>query len=294
MRINPFDENVQLVSSFFKKPLTITVSIFYMILALLSITGNINGNVWSIVSIGMVMLLFVLKAISYILFYKDSKKGEVLVSDAILFKITSLYKLLLWAGVLAYLGKETYTHIKNVINYNISLDWEVFVIYVLVVLFLLFYCISSIRFANSIKKSITSIYLNKKGAGGYSLASFLFALIIMLVCGLAVAFVVTYFRNPILVETVKSSTTIINACLLLLSAVTLILEGILAFKYVKYITEVNESYTVTKVKEIKETEENPFEGIDGIGTISNICKKCGKTYSDGDAFCSSCGSPINR
>lgn len=262
--INPYQYNIEIVRGFFKKPLILIVAIATATTSLFSFLSSLFTDFLADIQplsvvcgiLGLVFSIFV--AFYWISFYASCKSPmrsdkttssvkalrvlsiiSFIVTGVFSFIIT-LFSILLLAVSNTVKGSassskfaETFPVLAQLID-----DTNLFIFYAVTVAFILtavlciilfLYTLTYFLFINSVKKSITSIFLKKTGATAYGVFNIVFSILAL------VSFVFSIYQTLLFKTSPFSISFILNS----LSSVCFIagsfLNGIIAIQYSIYI-----------------------------------------------------------
>lgn len=286
---NPYEQNVGVLRMFFRRPLTLIVAILNILLCAGTFPLFLHNPIGGMIPIVAVLIPLALLGIAYIMFFVKSRRKKLLNGAIRMLKATAIIKNIIGA---CFFAMEVYLLLKYLINAinNYSVNLKFVAIHILTIIFLVIYTVAQLVYSFSVGKSQKGIYLVKKGAVIYGVCSIL----VMPVVGCFLFSNAYFAMSKVIISAEKTHLLV----LLVLLFVCLLLEGILAFKYSSFVTKMSDSYV--EVPEIqREEEENPFQGIAGVTPVvpptdRSLCSRCGKKLSKRDAFCRSCGAPVNK
>ncbi|MCH5304795.1 MAG: hypothetical protein J1E41_08030 [Ruminococcus sp.] len=280
---SPYQQNIDIVKGFFRRPIVLVVAILsfssllselicYVFLSNSLTTGfrellfNSQGYNSSLSSDSVntshmfsLDVTGILLAVSFLLFFILSHKHDNnLAVPSVMFKVISIISLV-FVCILTFVGILLVIILGSLGNFLGTSDptlreIEIFIyffiaIFVFLIAFALTTSISNVVFANSIRKSLTSIYLKNKGAmlfgvmcfisAGLSIAGSIFAYIILK------EYFSLYFNNAQLTLIGISTAISIAASIAL---------GILAVKYSAYIKDLSVRFQIEAPAYPQETD----------------------------------------
>lgn len=293
--MNPYQQNVDIIKGFFKRKLILffSISIILPIFSIIfinlndivyifnhSIEVNDGGILSSFTkstdlsgSFSLIYILFVfqiLLAVVFLLFFvKSGSEDSSLKAPIGIFRVVSIIELIITAIILigmvfAVLFSSLY--IMATFPIMISILTVPFMFAAIPVMMLL--VVSQALFADSIKDSVNTIYLKRKGTKLYGVTN-----CIMAVLCVYMAVMLAVFNSSLIPVTI----------FLGLIAVKFIFGSLVGLKYAKYIEGFSDSPTV-------KAEDKPAEESPNI----IVCKKCGKPLTPDDYFCNHCGTPVEK
>lgn len=271
--ISPYQQNIDILKGFFKKPIVIALSagtfvsvLVGIILSFFNIYGNLGEQAVdyfldrlpegvdvsrTFVSTGgssgsNLDIMAILFAVVFLLFYVLSRKQEnKLGVPSIMFKVISIIVvvsagLLLGVVLLVFLLLLASAPVIDSVMEGFT---SMFIpLYIFLAIFMVVYLLSAISqliFSLSIRKSLTSIYLKRTGAMFYGVMSIITAAfgVAMLIFFLIFLSNVPFFKMNDVQITVMCVTSAISVC-------NSVLAGILAMQYSTYIKNISQKFRV--------------------------------------------------
>lgn len=363
MTQNPFQQNIDIIKGFFRRPITLVVAI----LAFASLLSNflinyfiplnelagsfsesflneqthntlVNSGGYPSASVAPINVTGILLAVSILLFYILSRKNEnALSAPSIIFKVISIIYLVavsilcvvvffliaLFGSIGGFLSVVDNTKVYGyIILFALG-------ILALVIAYALVSAISQVVFANSIRKSLTSIYLKRNGATLFGITCFISAGI-----EIAVIALISFILNNTFVFYPTYAQIALFAVSSAISVAFNISFGILALKYSAYIKDLSEKYHTEAYSEnfdaayeeaqtyqefpqapvqqmpIQQApvQQAPVQTFQNEPTAvppapsaetsdkpkANFCTQCGQPVGEDDYFCNNCGKEIKR
>ena len=298
--MNPYQQNIDIIKDFFKRKLILFFAIFTILPIfsfvfidasdLINTMGNLGGDLSlsnrttlssAIGSIYFLFIFEVLLAVVFLLFFvkSDSDNGTLKAPIGI-FKVVSVIEFVFTilgslATVLAALPISLYILAKFSILTSILIVPFMFLSIPAVILLIL----SQVLFADSVKESVNSIYLERKGTKLFGIMNIIAAVFCIYCAVLWAVFMNSYDSE---MSYVFATDPLI--IFLVLTAVKYIFGALVGLKYTNYIKEFSNSSTS------RETKEKTYEEEPSI----IFCKKCGKALTPDDYFCNHCGTPVDK
>ncbi len=334
MTENLYQQNTDIIKGFFRKPIVLATSIVMFATIFLNVIWGVfvstipelrqfisriltmegsrfffkSSDVSFDVDIPVISILF---AVAFLLFYIFSRNPERRLNcPAILYKVVSIVQLvfdcILCASVVLFM---------SIILIYMFIPQAQFIIILVPILaatiaVVLISSISRVMFANSIKKSITGIYLYRNGAKAYAVIQFI-------TVGISLLAAVSSF---ILISVFSSQLNHyfqINQTLLFLPVITFaisipcsLFEGILAIKYDSYIKKMSQNFIAPVQQPVYQTAyQNPSPEVYNSyepqqyeqpsaqyepQSQAVFCSNCGRQLNPDDYFCNHCGTPVKK
>lgn len=285
--ISPYQQNIDIIKGFFKRPIVLVLAIasftciaYNLVASFLNIYGNIGDQAikyfldhlpeqvkipnnlisTSGSSGGGVDIIGILFAVSFLLFFLLSKKQEnKLGVPSVMFKVISIVSVV-GIGIVTGIVLPVFAIIAvsaPMINEVFDgMGTFMFYLYMYLGIYLavfLVYVISQLVFSLSIRKSLTSIYLKRTGAMFFGVMSFIqasagIAASIFVVAGLSNSEAITLNSTQIIVLIVSS----------VLSAAQNVLTGIVAIQYSNYIKDISQKFRTEYVPETSALPPMPY------------------------------------
>ena len=293
---SPYQQNINIMKDFFRKPVVLLLSVFTFLTLISQITVsflnpfgaivsrflssylnsigasqiNVNQGIGVSPSIPLGSILTILFAVAFLLMYLQSKQEKAnLSAPSTLFKVISIINVILVslltlisAAVVAILilvapalqANPEYAD-NPAVGMLASLIIALCVILIPLCVMLLLNAIGQLLFANSIKSSLTSIYLKRKGAVLYGVTEILIAVyniakvFIFLMCALA-------YNSQNIDPIVEPLPLALIVMQLTLTAAASVTAGVLAFKYSSYINKISQKFRIEIPDEPAQVENN--------------------------------------
>lgn len=296
---SPYQQNINIMKGFFRKPIVLTLSIFTFLTVVFQVTvsiinpfitiansyldsylGNIgasNINVKQTASPGISLfssvsfssIITILFAVAFLLFYLQSKQEKAnLSAPSTIFKVISIINVvlvslltLISAAVVAILllvapalqSNPDYADNPAVVMFA-GLGIALCVILIPLCVMLLLNAIGQLLFANSIKSSLTSIYLKRKGAVLYGVTEILIAAYTIAKGIFITIFILIYnSQYTAIIEPLPITLIIMQ---MLFTAAASVIMGVLAFKYSSYIKKISQKFRIEIPDEPAQVENN--------------------------------------
>lgn len=283
---SPYQQNIDLLKAFFKKPIVLVLSILSFLSIALGILYSflspyddvINYLVkyyysslgvyadtaaqptFPIFSIDIIGILF---GVAFLLFYLYSKKPEGnLSAPSMILKVISIIEiitssiacaaLLLLTAFLGFIFSFN-SNLDNKLQTLLTICFGFFVALSLFSIISIIYYISQLLFANSIRKGITSIYLKRSGAMLFGIFNFIFALTTA-ASNIAILLFFLSFSGVVFINPIAIVLTIVETVVMVAFKVV---TGIVAIKYSLYIKNVSQKFVI----ENNQQEINPAESF---------------------------------
>lgn len=320
---NPFQQNVDILKGFFKRPIVLVTAILMGVSSLLSMFSGIFvdkaltqflsslpyevrryiGDTSTATSGFSLPILAILTTVAFFLFYFFSKNNSSeLKVPATMFKVVSIIELVLVcvvAGIVILAFSVTSVAIGYLYGAQNTavLLIGVIIVCLIVLGIAIWFCATKVKFACSIKKSTKSIYLFKNGAKIFGVLTIIFSGISCLA--------------------VLSSLSVSDMGFMtfagLVSAASNILLGVTAIQYANYIKEVSAKFTTQPVYGSVNPEpynpENfaqttygtpysqPAQPVyeqqpDEDPATDDVAPTEEAPAVETDSFCSACGNPV--
>ena len=264
MTQNPFQQNIDIIKGFFRRPITLVVAILAFASLLSKFLINcfvplnelargfsesfldeqahntlVNSGSYPPAATAPINVTGILLAVSILLFYILSNKNEnELSAPSIIFKVISIISLVVVFFLIALFGSigGFLCVVDNTKVYGYIILFALGIL-ALVIAYALVSAISQVVFANSIRKSLTSIYLKRNGATLFGITCFISAGI-----DLAVIILINLILNNIFNFYLTGAQIALFAISSAISVAFNISFGILALKYSAYIKDLSEKY----------------------------------------------------
>ena len=331
MTQSPFQQNIDIVKGFFRKPIILVTAILALLSFVLDATAGsqrvmnsipldklFNNTSNAFISTPNINLLSLLTAVAFLLFYLMSRNEKSqLKAPAVMFKVSAIIQLVAISIGLAALivCAVAFSFVLQPSDAALSIPLTAFttslllIVVLIVGAFVLTLAISQLRYANSIRKSLTSVYISAKGATLFG---------IMNIIGIAIE-VVTYTINlPTMLSATALPMSMLQICSFVISVAAGIMFSVVAIKYGSYIKNLTGRFVTEPQQPVTEepSAEQPVQNVQtvpiqqyipGIPSPSEvpqaptaqsqqtiICKNCGEQLGPDDYFCNNCGTPIER
>ncbi len=302
---NPYQENINMVKAFFRKPIILVyaiISALPLIAAFFinynSIAASLganfgeliqnadNGSFYSILLVPVFQIAF---GVAMLYFYVHSRSEEKNLNlPSKLYRILSMIWLIgtalvsiamiLAVSLLVLYSLEKFTPDVNVVLLP-ALSASIPVV--------LLTAIGQAAFAGSVKESCSTIYLKRRGAGLFAVMSVISAVLETYIIISAAYYIGT---NLIGLNSLMVPAYIFAA----LSVVRHIFGAVIAFSYNSYIKKLALDF-VTEPESEEPEAAVPENGQNAPGAEQIIiCKKCGKQLTADDYFCNHCGTPVEK
>lgn len=291
---SPYQQNIEIIKGFFKKPIILALSIISFVSIGLNLLMLILNPFASFIqkavndyslqndsskfsngfttggSVGITTILF---AVTFLLFYIFSKKEDNdLSAPSMMFKVLAIIELVFMCiAILIITAAFIILGIVIFLSANIS-DAQItssqlnaltaffvilLIIIVPIIIVALLSSIAQLQFANSIRKSLNSIYLYRKGATFYGVIHIIFAVFSVILIAFE-AFLVLVFA----VTQNISLSPIQIICLFTQSAMSIVFNivvGITAISYSSYIKNVSMKFQTQASSQQAIPEDNPAQ-----------------------------------
>lgn len=302
---NPYQQNIDIIKEFFKKPIVLTLSILTFLSAAIHFLSQFVINPVSYtkllqglnipvdsanieVSSGFnplsINIFTILSAVIFLLFYLLSKKeNNNLSAPSMMFKVISIITLvlsslcvvLIFGSVLVF-GLLFGTFSRT----DAGFSAEAFTITVFVAtIVLLPFCVllilnsvSQLMFANSIRKSLNSIYLKRSGAVLYGIICFIFTVISVALYFIAIVFLL-HLSSQYSAVTLSLPHIVFIFIECTVDIATGIVTGILAIKYAVYIKNISQKYKIaveTPQEAVQQAAQNFNEPVVQVNDTDNL------------------------
>lgn len=341
---NPYAQNLAIIKNYFKRPTVLTLGILYIISAVCNLAtafcgssifsaedtsidsvgaySNMTSPIYFTASLLPSIIITVLNIIAYFVIYFKSKKEDpysspiagvrILFVLAVIQLIVVSFSALIFILLFMFLA-FSFFFMKNSNSINITDPEQMSVIALLLfilvlVAIILVYSMCYLRYIKSIKKSLTSVFLSHKGAGGFTCLSIAFAVVsILSLVMILLSIIVSNHTGGLQIG------AIIVVLAIAISATTQIIQAVIASGYKNYILKITTDYsnntelqqTTLSVKTQpapapntqKQSEpQHEFDPaiISPSGELVETpeCPRCGVPAKKDDVFCSSCGTKI--
>lgn len=273
---SPYQQNINIIKDFFKRPIVLVLSILTFLSVALHFAGQFfinpisytkllhdlnvpvdsaNVEVSSGINPLSINILTVFSAVIFLLFYVLSKKENNNLSvPSMMFKVISIITLvlsslcviLIFGFVLVFglfFGAFSRTDSASTAGVVTAIIFLGTIVAVPLCALLVLNSVSQLLFANSIHKSLNSIYLKKTGAVFYGVICFIFTAI-------SIAFYLFAAVYLIHLSSQHSAITALLPNIIILSAQCAvgiaegIVTGLLAIKYAVYIKNISQKYKI--------------------------------------------------
>ncbi len=292
---SPYQQNINIMKGFFRKPIVLTLSIFTFLTVVFQVTVsilnpfgaivnrflssylnsidtsqvNVNQGIGVSPSIPLGSILTILFAVAFLLMYLQSKQEKAnLSAPSTIFKVISIINVvlvslltLISAAVVAILllvapalqSNPDYADNPAVVMFA-GLSIALCVILIPLCVMLLLNAIGQLLFANSIKSSLTSIYLKRKGAVLYGVTEILIAAYTIAKGIFIIIFILIYnSQYTAIIEPLPITLIIMQ---MLFTAAASVIMGVLAFKYSSYIKKISQKFRIEIPDEPAKIENN--------------------------------------
>lgn len=271
--LNPYQQNTDIIKNFFKRPIVLVFAIVSFIVPLITFTFSILMSATSVSDINSytvnnkaglsisfsLPLVSILAAVCYLLIYIFSKNPHpaktpsapftilwVLAIISLVIGSLGMLLVLLFIGIFSlalYVGPENFNYSFYAFGDNLTHSLPAGAIVAICLLMIavvliafgvqLFYTINNLRYLGSIRKSMHSIYLKKNGAMAFGVTSIVFAAFCFL-------FALASLTGVLSSEVTASGKLAFSVSLFLLglSGTQILIQGIIAIQYSKYITNI--------------------------------------------------------
>lgn len=321
IQINPYQQNVDIIKGFFRKPIVLVTAI----LSFLNIGANfLSALFYQIPSINTmenipmefrselitnvkqtpgIDLLSVFFAISFLLFFICSRRSSGNMNvPATMFKVISIIQL-----VFCCIASAVLLVVVCILSIMVLLPFGFISFLIIPILLIAAVClliigISQCIFANSVKKSIKSIYLYKNGAKLFGITNIIFSVIFLVLY--VFLLIILSLSTPV---DFNVQSYMFLMVYIIIYTVSSIATGIMAIKYSNYINAKTEQFVtqppITPVyTNNSETASEPYQGINGVTPVQPynphaepvICQNCGQPVNPDDYFCNNCGTPLQK
>lgn len=337
MTSSPYSQNIEIVKGFFRKPMVLLTAIMSFVATayslFLSFSGVLNNitisNQYgpsSVVSVNPGVLpginvTGVVTALAFLLFFILSRKPDSKLSaPSVMFKVISIIELVAVCAAMAALGFFAFTYVSGSYLSDIAPAASVLAITIMAILliaagaFIIVLMIAQLRFASSVRKSLTSIYLTRNGAA-------LFGIMMLVLIGFEL--VLFAFSLPALSSIIEFKVLMLGSSKFLLGFVANLFMAITALMYSSYIKNISSRFVTEPQQQASEEEQTPqpvrnvqevpiqqyIPNMPAPGEVppapttqapapeapqTIICKNCGEQLGPDDYFCNNCGTPIER
>lgn len=214
-----YNRNTEILKGFFRKPLTLVISILYFLSAIIPniymITKMVSSGVYDSAGFCAYSLLMILPAAAFLnLFIQGRKASQIsrLNAPLILFYIYTVLSVLAPVGFSAYLVYSYAVNENELAFWLFSALLVVLIIPVLILIVLEF--VSTLITLHSIRKSANGIYLCRKGSVFMGVTSFLAAS--------AVILITLYFIDTSSYSRVLDYSSMFDSVMLLLESAVLV------------------------------------------------------------------------
>ncbi len=296
---SPYQQNINIMKDFFRKPVVLLLSVFTFLTLIFQITVSFLNPFGAIVnrflssylnsigasqvnvnqtappsvnlfsSVSFSSILTILFAVAFLLMYLQSKQEKAnLSAPSTLFKVISIINVvlvslltLISAAVVAILLLVTPAlqanpeYVDNpAVGMLAGLSVALCVILIPLCVMLLLNAIGQLLFANSIKSSLTSIYLKRKGAVLYGVMEFILAAY-TISKGIFIVIFILIFNSQynVIIEPLPITLIIMQ---LLFTTATDVIMGVLAIKYSVYIKKISQKFRIEIPDEPAQVENN--------------------------------------
>lgn len=358
MTQNPFQQNIDIIKGFFRKPVILVAAILgfacfifdevfsatgfsshilekilddslsgYDLSAYGIFPGNDTGSMPSLNLLGLLL------AVTFLLFYIMSKKpNSKLAAPSVMLRVAAIIQLVFVCIALAAaiflivaLLIVLASHANNIQGaVSIVLIAVASVIVLIVGGFMLMLSISQVRYANSIRKSLTSIYLSANGATLFG---------IMYIIATAFQAIGLFASLPMIIAGQNPAVTAIYILSSVTSVAFNIVYAVIAIQYGSYIRNIAKRFVTSPqasqeipqpaapVQNIQQppiqefipdmpappevpqaptiqqnnAEPAPVQNADTPQAPQAIfCANCGQQLNPDDYFCNNCGTPVQH
>lgn len=339
--MNPYQQNINIVKGYFKKPIVLVFSIlcfasilvtmvtnFFISTSTLTnqITQEFFGKFYesfekaateegsALPSLQSIMdttprttfsihidLLAVLLAITFLLFFIQSQSeanGRTLKASRVMFRVYAIFQFV--AGiVLCSIALPALLLSAALINPYVPEISGFTLLLIPLIIIILLYGISIHVFAKSIKKSLTTIYLTRRGSSFFGVMSLILAVSSL---GEIILTLIYFDKIGISFGTISLVMMIVNA---VFKIALYVVFALVAFGYSSYIKDYAQEYVV-EAYEYEEISHNEYQdGYDAVYAqnpaqnapqqdVARFCGKCGRPINPDDYFCNNCGTPIQK
>ncbi len=287
---SPYQQNIDILKEFFRRPIVLVYSILIFVSVGLQIstiftttalsfnkvfseyslpadTGEIDNLSGFSGGMGSANVLTILLAVSFLLFYILSRKQENNLSvPSTIFKVISIIELvisciliaivLFWTviiGIMSVAFSQSNQH-SSVSFAVLTALFLILCLLIPVFIIAILNSIAKLMFANSIKKSLSSIYLKRSGSTFFGVMCFISAF-----GGIIISFLflvmITYYSNQYGSFNMPLISGLILISNFIIGNATSIVGGILAVKYARYIKNVSQKFRI-EVPSQSELEQN--------------------------------------
>lgn len=296
---SPYQQNINIMKGFFRKPIVLTLSIFTFLTVVFQVTvsiinpfitiansyldsylGNIgasNINVKQTASPGISLfssvsfssIITILFAVAFLLLYLQSKQEKAnLSAPSTIFKVISIINLIIVAlltlisaavtAILFIIATAMNAEPKfaggSTVESMFTLGIVLCLTLIPICIMLLLESIGQLLFANSIKSSLTSIYLKRKGAVLYGVTEILIAAYTIAKGIFIIIFILIYnSQYTAIIEPLPITLIIMQ---MLFTAAASVIMGVLAFKYSSYIKKISQKFRIEIPDEPAKIENN--------------------------------------
>lgn len=288
---SPYQQNINIIKDFFKRPIVLVLSILTFLSVALHFAGQFfinsisytkllrdlnipvdsaNVEVSSGINPLSINIFTVFSAVIFLLFYVLSKKENNNLSvPSMMFKVMSIITLVLsslcvililgfvlvFGLVFGALSRTDSASTAGIVTTIVVLG---LIVAVPLCTLLVLNSVSQLLFANSIHKSLNSIYLKKSGAVFYGVICFVFTAIFVVLYIFAAVYLIQF-------STQYSSITISLPGLIVIFAQCAvgiaegIVTGLLAIKYAVYIKNISQKYKIQV--DVPQSSEQPVQSF---------------------------------
>ncbi len=271
---SPYKQNIEIIKGFFRKPIVLVLVIMSFVSIAINLIMNFINPFGAIVQKaindynlsngepqfnnginigGSVSVTTILFAISFLLFYLFSKKEDKnLSAPSMMFKVLAIIELVFMciATVFVIAGFAIFGILifasANVSDIQVSISQLtamstlyiiLLVIVIPVIIIALLTSIAQLQFANSIRKSINSIYLYRKGALMFGILHYIFAGLTLPLILFEIVYITSVSNSAnIYLSPIQISAVFVQN---ILSIAFNIIIGIVAVSYSSYIKKVS-------------------------------------------------------
>lgn len=328
VQLNPYRQNAEMIKAFFRKPLVLVAAILSFvnigvtfILGLVGIADDFSGMIYQFadefgnepISSGdsrfiCIDLFGILLAISFLLLFICARKADSNMNvAATFFKVISVIQLVVFCLLCVLMLVMIGLFLMIMFMPFGFMALILIPIFIFMIAWLLILGISQAVFANSVKKSVNSIYLYKNGAKLYGIMNIISAVLFLALIASEFINTPAIFSSTGSFDMESIKTFLPLAISLVLSVATVLTTGIVAIQYSGYIKALTQQF-VTEAPNAPVYPNNnfqepePFQGINGATPIEPfnppmqqlVCQNCGNPVNEDDYFCNNCGSPIKK
>lgn len=269
---SPYQQNIDMMKEFFKKPIVLLLSIFTFLsfcfcAAAIALSHTILylPGIFTLAA-DCINIFYLLFAIAFLLFFVNSKKAESKLSvPSGMFKSLSVISFILTIALLVFsiwlfvsifiITPQNTPYLNDFFKLLTGVFKDSFInfiaLYLLIIsVVLVLDSLSVLFFANSVKKSLSTIYLRKNGAVFFAVLHFLFA-------AFKIYIIAILIFNALQGALGNHSPAYIALSVGQISVVTAtnIIASILAVKYYAYINNISQKFRI-EIPSPKDNAEN--------------------------------------